>query len=91
MLVLGACGEEPDSGAEFASPTESRDWEEQATGPRRRDPDVTRSPHESSPRTARIGTWSIPEADPIWRRDSDLPGGRADISPLLERGLRLCE
>ena len=137
LLVLAACGEEPDSGGEFVTPPESRDLEEPATGPRPRDPDVSPSPRQSSPRTARIGTWSIPERDwpltvsegvvrcqerdgrplvtfvtpdarvygvngaavsrglpridPIWRRDPDLPGGRADISPLLERGLSLCE
>lgn len=33
----------------------------------------------------------LPKIDPIWRRGSGLPDGRADISPLLERGLRLCE
>ena len=132
LLVLGACAEEPDSGGEFVNPPDSRDLEEQATGPQPRDPDVTPSPRQSSPRTARIGTWSIPEPDwpltmsegvvrcqerdggplvtfvtpdarvygvkrglpridPIWRRDSELPGGRADLTPLLEQGLRLCE
>lgn len=137
LLVLGACGEEPDSGGEFADPPESRDQREQATAPQPRGPDLTPSPQVSSPRTARIGTWSIPKPDwpltvsegvvrcqeragrpvvtfvtpdarvygvngaavsrglpridPIWRRDPDLPGGRADISPLLEQGLRLCD
>ena len=137
LLVLGACGEESDSGREFVNPPESRDLQEAATGPRPRDPDMRPSQRQSSPRTARIGTWSIrehdwpltvsegvvrcqerdgrplitfvtpdarvygvnaaavsrglPRIDPIWRRDSDLPGGRADISPLLEQGLRLCE
>ena len=29
--------------------------------------------------------------DPIRRRDSELPGEKADLSPVLEQGLRLCE
>ena len=33
----------------------------------------------------------LPRIDPIWRREPDLAGGRAPISPLLEQGLRLCE
>jgi hypothetical protein len=33
----------------------------------------------------------LPRIDPIWRRDPDRPGDRADISPVLEQGLRLCE
>lgn len=33
----------------------------------------------------------LPRIDPIWRREPDAPGARADLSPVLDRGLRLCE
>jgi hypothetical protein len=33
----------------------------------------------------------FPEIDPIWKKDPDIPGARINISPVLNRGLELCE
>jgi hypothetical protein len=32
----------------------------------------------------------LPKIDPIWRKDPLIPGARVDISPILDRGLKLC-
>jgi hypothetical protein len=32
----------------------------------------------------------LPRIDPIWLRDDDMPGGRVDLAPVLDRGVALC-
>jgi len=32
----------------------------------------------------------LPKIDPIWKKDPAVPGARINISPVLDRGLRLC-
>ena len=63
LVVVGACGDETDSGPEFVNPPEPRERQGEVTAPPARDPEVGPSGEESRPRTARIGAWSMPKRD----------------------------
>ncbi|MEJ7787439.1 MAG: DUF2511 domain-containing protein [Solirubrobacteraceae bacterium] len=40
---------------------------------------------------AKTAKQDLPGIDAIWKKDPDIPGARVNISPVLDRGLELCD
>lgn len=41
--------------------------------------------------TAKTQQPDLPEIEAIWKKDPDIPGARINFSPVIDKGLELCE